>query len=117
MISSNSVAPEAVQRFQEAVPGATCQVSGYASFEEDVRKIVAHVLRVKAATISPDSLLSELGLTGSQRTKLIEFLRNDYFQLDDDNAENLGEFVRRTSSDETMAVTQLADLIQQTVGR
>jgi hypothetical protein len=116
-IASSSVSPEAVARFEAAVPGATCKVSPYASFQQETRKIVALLLRRDIALVEPTSVLSELGFGGQRRARLLATLRKLYFAQDADEADRFKALAERVNADETLTVSQLSDLIQQAVAR
>ena len=82
-----------------------------------MRKIVAIVLKITPRDVAPTSTLSELGLSDRRRQRLIDFLRDDYFQLDPDDAENLRRFLAEVESGGDLTIHQLADLVQKHVGR
>jgi hypothetical protein len=116
-VASKSITPEGMSRFQQATPGLKCSFSTCASFGDDMRRIVASVLKIKPANVTPQITLGELGMNQRQRNRLIRFLRNDYFQFDPDDAPNLRSFLAEVDAAEDPTVQQLADLVQKYVGR
>jgi hypothetical protein len=113
-IAGNGMTDDGVARFRAKLPNAVCTVAASESFTEALQAVIAWLFKLDRAQVRPDATWETLEVSPEDRFKLVAFLTEQYFDL---NPAGGAAFTRRASSDDVRTVSQLADLVQQMVGR